>query len=165
MKLLNIKETLILTLSTILMVSSVLAESKISKSKEDPFGKYINMPPKDDGVIMSRKNWEAMQKRYDHPEVEPLRRVYSAPATRDDLVTEGFEVSVPPDGWTLVDHEGGGLNWDQSTSYYFEGAASAYCTDHNGSQKTELISPSFDLTGFSSASLTYQSKESFASYW
>ena len=43
-----LKTTLVLTLSAILMVSSVFADSK--DKKEDPYKSEINMPPKDDGV-------------------------------------------------------------------------------------------------------------------
>jgi len=65
-----------------------------------------------------------------------------------DYITEGFEVTVPPTGWTQTITVPG-YTWAQSSSYAFSGTYGAYCPyDYN--QYEELITPALDFTSATS---------------
>ncbi|MDP6755516.1 MAG: hypothetical protein QF769_05300, partial [Candidatus Marinimicrobia bacterium] len=172
-----LKQSVLFTLTSFVLVASVFAGSEnqnsmngMNKSAQIQLDseKGINvkkMPLKEDGIIMSQREWKAMQPRVDRPQVETLNRVTTVPNTRDELLFESFETAVPPDGWTLVDHNGGGYGWEQNATQASDGSFSAYCNDYSGDQATELVSPSIDLSGFSSASLTFWQYQNWGSYY
>jgi len=45
----------------------------------------------------------------------------------DTTLYEGFEGTFPPTGWTVVNNDGGTMQWEQSTLYYHTGTKSANC--------------------------------------
>jgi len=65
-----------------------------------------------------------------------------------DYISEGFETSVPPTGWTQTITVPG-YTWAQSTSYAFSGTYGAYCP-WNYSQYEELITPTLNFTSATS---------------
>jgi len=74
-------------------------------------------------------------------------------------LSEGFEnTTFPPTGWTRYNVDGGGTEWARNTnaSYVHTGVGSAY---HNysyvGNQEGWLVTPAIDLTGKTSATLSF----------
>lgn len=79
------------------------------------------------------------------------------PAPTDIFLDEGFESAVPPTGWTQS-YVNGTVDWVQSSgghsgSYFaeFDGSGSGYATD--------LITPSMDITGYSTVYLNFWHKQ------
>jgi len=71
--------------------------------------------------------------------------------------SEGFELGVPPAGWT--DEAGSGADegnlWVSSSINFNEGAASAWFEDYNGNNDRWLISPDIDLSSSVTPIFTY----------
>ena len=71
--------------------------------------------------------------------------------------SEGFELGVPPAGWT--DEAGSGADegnlWISSSINFNEGAASAWFEDYNGNNDRWLISPAIDLSSSVTPIFTY----------
>ena len=69
-------------------------------------------------------------------------------------LTEGFETSVPPPGWS--EYQVAGTNsWAQTTSRVHTGTYSAYFEDFNGDNNVWLITSSIDLSGGTAPQLSY----------
>jgi hypothetical protein len=75
---------------------------------------------------------------------------------RTDFVAEGFELAVPPDGWTLLT-SGAAFPWVQSGQNAYEGQFSAYVQwgDIGQFQDEWLITPALDFTGYSVLTLEF----------
>ncbi len=82
---------------------------------------------------------------------------------RLDVLSEGFEDTVPPAGWTIMT-SGQGNTWAQSSSHYHTGAHSAFVRRSAPGQWQDewLITPALDFTGLASPKLEFYEREL---YW
>ncbi len=82
---------------------------------------------------------------------------------------EGFETSVPPTGWATfigINGEGTVWNWEQSTTIFASGAASAFVRYENVATGAEdwLVTPQFTPTAATNI-LSFQQRQAFTSDW
>lgn len=89
--------------------------------------------------------------------------IFLGSAESTDLLTEGFEGTFPPTGWTIIDtHSGPNANWDQNYLYVRTGnySASVYGADKDDPfyslPQDELMSTDgIDLSAYSDATITF----------
>ena len=88
----------------------------------------------------------------------------AAPTFACNAAAEGFDGgSFPPAGWTIDTNEPSGPQWDLSSAWgdgnYTNGSGEAAAVNSDdfgpGTYDTSLVSPTFSLAGFTSASLSY----------
>ncbi|MFH1845931.1 MAG: choice-of-anchor J domain-containing protein [bacterium] len=97
---------------------------------------------------------------------DPRSAITPPQPARTDLLTESFEVSVPPPGWAMLD-QGSGSNWFQTD---FIAHSGTYCAvvayDDPGLFQDEwLVTPLLDFTGKSAIYLEfYEDEDYWASY-
>jgi len=69
----------------------------------------------------------------------------------EQLLFEDFENGVPPEGWSVIDNEGGGVVWESSSDNYTGGTGNAAMANSdaagNVEYDTELITPAIDVDG------------------
>jgi len=80
---------------------------------------------------------------------------------------EGFETSVPPTGWATfigINGEGTVWNWEQSTTIFASGAASAFVRYENVATGAEdwLVTPQFTPTAATNI-LSFQQRQAYSS--
>ena len=75
------------------------------------------------------------------------------------ILSEGFEGSWPPTGWNVYDLDGAGETWTYDTTVYHTGSRSAlhYYGPIGNMENGWLVTPRIDLTGYTSAELTFWS--------
>jgi len=78
-------------------------------------------------------------------------------------LTEGFEASFPPSGWTEFQVDGTN-SWQQTELEVNTGTYSAFFDDFNGNNDVWLISPAIDLSSASSPVLTYFENVNFSNW-
>lgn len=84
-------------------------------------------------------------------------------AMADEILHEGFDTGFPPEGWSVeTTHEGVtpsgySYTWQPDMYYFHDGIFSAFVYGAmDGEPQDELIvSPAIDLSGYSSASVTF----------
>lgn len=76
----------------------------------------------------------------------------------DTTLYEGFEGTFPPAGWTVVNHDGGTVTWEQSTTYYHTGTYSASCRWESSTLWNDdwLITPQISIGSNDSLSFWYR---------
>ena len=76
-------------------------------------------------------------------------------AAPDTILSEGFEGTFPPDGWLVVNNDGGTQEWDQYSVYSHTGTYSACCRWESPSLRNDdwLITP--QLTVGANDTLTF----------
>ncbi len=82
------------------------------------------------------------------------------------ILSEGFEGSWPPTGWNVYNIDGGGETWTYDTTIYHTGSRSAlhFYGSFGYFENGWLVTPRIDLTGYSSAELTFWSYCTYLSY-
>jgi uncharacterized membrane protein len=78
------------------------------------------------------------------------------------LVNEQFEGSFPPAGWAVIDIAGTGATWDRNDAWGNDNlAGTGFCADADSdaagmtAMDTGLITPTFSLAGYTTASLEF----------
>lgn len=76
----------------------------------------------------------------------------------DTTLYEDFEGTFPPAGWTVVNHDGGTVTWEQSTTYYHTGTHSASCRWESTTLWNDdwLITPRISIGSNDSLSFWYR---------
>jgi hypothetical protein len=98
------------------------------------------------------------------PTASPLLGAYP-----DQLLMEDFEGTGLPSGWSSIDDDGDGYDWDCDWAYPIAGSESAGSASYiNGvgalNPDNWLITPQIDLGGYGAADLTFWTKAQDASY-
>ena len=78
-------------------------------------------------------------------------------------LVEGFEISNDfTNDWTIINHEGSGFTWERTGAIGYTGSFSARVRNvyNVGTDKHDLISPSYDLSAMASKTMTF--KQAFA---
>jgi len=82
--------------------------------------------------------------------------VPSGSVTSSTLLNESFEGTFPPTSWTRYNLDGGGSQWNRSTTYANTGSASAAHTySIAGNQNGMLVTPALNMSGAGSYELTF----------
>ena len=78
-------------------------------------------------------------------------------------LSEGFEGSFPPDGWTVLDQDGGGHTWEQYSSYAHSGSYAAACRWESYSLQNDdwLITPQLSVSSGDNISFWYRAYSSY----
>ncbi len=83
----------------------------------------------------------------------------------DTLLSEGFETSVPPSGWDMINLSGT-YTWTQATYYKHTGSYAAKVAAYGVNEDVWLVTDTLDLSSVSACSLTfYHRGDEMVSYY
>ena len=115
-------------------------------------------------LVVAATAWGAhVEKPALNPELKFTPVALGPNGSRVNLVDEGFELAVPPAGWTIIT-TGNDFTWQQSTSQANSGDASAVLAyGAPGAWQDEwLVTPALDATGLATLTLEFAEAED---YW